>query len=91
MNLLERTDLTRSQLKRRFCRFTKTLGVNNMEPVSLQQRRAKAAEYERKHKTSGQRAKFDIADGVAEHRNSGTQRQAMRSAEAAPFGWGYSE
>lgn len=95
MNLLDRTDLTRSQIKRRFCRFTRCSSENNMtdtaQALRLKAIADKARKAERRNKTSGKAARFEIGDGIETfnaERNERTQRSTFREdVKAAPYGW----
>lgn len=50
---------TRSQIKRRLCRFTKTASVMDHRPDYMT-RKARAEKFQAKHRTAGKRSIFPI-------------------------------
>lgn len=63
---------TRSQIKRRLCRFTKTASVMDHRD-EIDTRKARCEKYAAKNKTCGKAATFNLGP-------SGTERQSFRAA-----------
>lgn len=63
---------SRSQIKRRLCRFTKTASVMDHRD-EIDTRKARCEKYAAKNKTCGKAATFNLGP-------SGTERQSFRAA-----------